>query len=100
MRTEELRDQILAAVAQHAVAAQESQYDRTVCITAVGAARSTVEAIAPDCASQDFGSRVLCALNSLHQTYNDTDGEYTNGRGVIGSLIADIEAAVRKAGPT
>ena len=97
MHADELRNLILATVAKHAVAAQASQYDRSVSITAVAAARSIVEEISPDNPSQDYGDRVLSALRSLHQTYNDPDGEYTNGRGVVGSLLGDVEAIARKA---
>lgn len=96
MRADELKTHIIAAVAKHAVAAQASQYDRTVCISAVAAARSVVEDIIPDNPPQNYGEQVLCALKSLLQTYNDPDGKYTNGRGVIGSLLDDVEAVVRK----
>lgn len=98
MHAEELKTQISAAIAKHAVAAQQSQYDRTVCITAVAKARSVVEGVSTDNQLQDYGEEVLSALNSLLQTYNDTDGQYTNGRGVIGSLLGDITVVVRKAG--
>ena len=46
---------------------------------------------------QDYGEQVVRALKLLLQTYNDPDGENTNGRGVIGSLLGDVEAVVRKA---
>lgn len=94
----ELRTQINAVVAKHAVAAQASQYDRTVAITAVATARGIIEEILSDESIQNYGEQVLSALKSLLQTYNDPDGQYTNGRGIIGSLLGDMEAVVRKVG--
>ena len=47
MCANELKDQIMAAVEKHAVNAQASKYDRTVCITAVMSARLVLESIIP-----------------------------------------------------
>lgn len=35
----------------------------------------------------------LAALNALHLDYHDPDGEFTNEKGVLGSLIDDISSA-------
>lgn len=91
-----MRREILRVIDQHAISAQASQYDRRVCITAVGAVRSSVEDIPVEGSAQSFGQQVLEAVTSLLETYNDRDGEYTNGRGVIGSLLGDIAGVVRK----
>ena len=100
MHANELKNQIVAAIEKHAVAAQVSEYDRTVSITAVAAARSVVGSIIPDNPVQIYAEQISSALKSLLQTYNDSDGEYTNGRGVIGSLLGDVEAVIQKADPT
>ena len=100
MYANELKKQIFAAVEKHAIIAQVSGYDRTVSITAVAAARSVVESIIPDNPVQIYAEQISSALKSLLQTYNDPDGIYTNGRGVIGSLLGDVEAVIQKADPT
>jgi hypothetical protein len=98
MHADELKILILATVAEHAIAAQASRYDRTVCITAVVAARDVIEGISANNQLQNYTEEVLGSLNALRQTYNDPDGQYTNGKGVIGSLFGDVEAVMREAG--
>lgn len=98
MHADELKAQILAVVAKHAIAAQASQYDRSVCITAVATVRKLVEGISTDNQLQDYSENVSTSLNALREAYNDTDGQYTNGKGVIGSLQGDVEAVIQKAG--
>lgn len=99
MGADEFKIQINSIVSKHAIDAQTSQYDRTVCITAVAAARSVIEGVIPDNPSQNYGEQVLCALKLLLQNYNDPDGKYTNGRGVLGSLLGDVEALMRNVDP-
>jgi len=90
MRT--LFDEVLT---RHALAAQASQYDRSVAVTAIAAARAIITNATVEGSAEDYGQSVYAAVASLHQTYNDPDGEYTNGRGVLGSLLGDMYSAVR-----
>lgn len=76
---------------KHASAAQASQCDRTVAITAIARARHIIEEISANSANGNFGVEFLSALGELHSNYNDPDGIYTNGKGILGSLIGDIE---------
>lgn len=86
-----LIDRINASVEKHALAAQVSQYDRTVTITAIASARHVIEEVIANSANGNFGVELLSALVELNANYNDPDGIYTNGKGVLGSLIGDIE---------
>lgn len=86
-----LIDKINSHVEKHALAAQSSQYDRAVAITAVARARLVIEEVIANSSSEDFGVELLATLVELHSNYNDPDGIYTNGKGVMGSLIGDIE---------
>lgn len=86
-----LIDRINANVEKHALAAQVSQYDRTVAITAIARARVVVDEVSANSGRGNFSVELLSALVELHSNYNDPDGVYTNGKGVLGSLIGDIE---------
>ncbi|MGJ8533173.1 MAG: hypothetical protein ACSHYC_13410 [Alphaproteobacteria bacterium] len=86
-----LIDRINANVEKHALAAQASQYDRTVAITAIARARALIEEVGANSDSGNLGAELHSALVELHANYNDPDGVYTNGKGVLGSLIGDIE---------
>ncbi|NNE24789.1 MAG: hypothetical protein HKN11_19495 [Rhizobiales bacterium] len=84
-----------AVLTRHALAAQASEYDRSVAVTAIAAARAVITGAAVEGSAGDYGRTVYAAVASLHQTYNDPDGEYTNGRGVLGSLLGDLYDVVR-----
>ena len=73
-----------------AIAAQQSQYDRRVCVRAVGAARDVFERIAIKGTSEAYGRAVLLALEPFYNDYNDTDGEYTSGKAAVGDVYYDI----------
>ena len=85
-----LKTDIMAIIDMHARKAQASQYDRSVAIAAIAAARDAVQTVAADLAPTDYSSEVWQKLNTLMQTYHDPDGEYTSGKGVIGDLAFDI----------
>ena len=87
---EEMQAQILQILNRHALEAQNSQYDRSVSITAIATARDHFNQVAVESSAEAYCQRVLADLITLQETYNDPDGEYTNGRGVLGSLIGDI----------
>ena len=85
-------DDIIADRAQKAAA---SAYDQSVLICAVSAARDAIEEVAQRgsiCAYQD---EVLRTLSNLRETYNDSSGEYTNGKAAIGDIYMDVYAIFR-----
>ena len=93
--TDQLRNRIADIVAEHALSAQKSQYDVSVCISAVAAARQVIESVSPNLSPERYADKVRQELASLQAGYNDTDGQYTNGRGVIGSLSGDVSSVLR-----
>ncbi len=95
----QLKSRVDKALEKHALAAQASQYDRSVAISAIASARAVVEDISGKYNSDIFGSQLLAALYGLHSNYNDPDGTYTNGKGVLGSLIGDIEFELSNSKP-
>ena len=95
MPVESAKIRVMAVIADHATKAQASQYDRGVAITAVASARRTVESLSLQQADADSHRQtILDALNALRTDYNDPDGLYTNGKGVLGSLIDDVYLAL------
>lgn len=72
--------------------AAQSQYDRTVCISAVRAARDVFESVPIDGTAAEYGQAVAAALGELQDTYNDPDGEYTSGKGPIGDVYHDVSS--------
>ena len=91
-----LYEKIAIIVTEHALSAQKSQYDVSVCISAVAAGRQVIEGISRNLSPSEYADRVRADLASLQAGYNDTDGQYTNGRGVIGSLSGDVSSTLRE----
>lgn len=91
-----LIDRINSNVEKHALAAQSSEYDRAVAITAIARARKVIEDVIAGSSSKNLGVEILTNLIELHSNYNDPDGVYTNGKGVLGSLVADIEIELNR----
>lgn len=85
-----MKNDLLEIVNAHAVKASNSQYDQGVCVLAISTARKTIMSIPTDLPPADYQEQVLQSLTALFETYHDPDGEYTSGKGVIGSLIDDI----------
>ncbi|MBT6275454.1 MAG: hypothetical protein HOI95_15120 [Chromatiales bacterium] len=98
MNAEELGERFALTLQRHALSAQSSEYDRSVVISAIAPARAVINAVAVEGSAYDYGQQVITALDSLRDGYNDPDGEYTNGRGPLGSLAGGIAAAVNCAG--
>lgn len=87
----------LEVVRQHAERAQMSEYDRSVAITAISRARNTIEDLAKSGIQPNKCKQaILDALEKLRANYHDPDGEFTNGKGVIGSLRDDIATALSR----
>ncbi len=96
MSPDKMRVRVLNVLEAHALAAQASQYDRRVAVTAISTARAHIEEILAEGSAEAYGNLVLAALASQLETYNDPDGVYTNGRGVIGSLLGDLAVVIKK----
>ena len=97
MQDNETRKRVMATIADHATKAQASEYDRSVAISAIASARRTVENLQLEpSGSENHGQRILDALNDLRAGYNDPVGKYTNGKGVLGSLIDDVYQMLSK----
>ena len=73
-----------------------SEYDRSVCITAVAAARDTFEAVEVAGSASEFVGRVYDAIRELQDNYSDSDGEYTNGTAPIGNVLSRVYDLKRK----
>ena len=80
----------------HAGKAAQSEYDRTVSITAISAARKTIADVSASLPDGLYAALVLEKLRDLASGYHDPDGEYTSGKGVLGDLLGDLEAALNK----
>lgn len=92
--TAELRAAIDKIMARHSARAADSQYDRSVCILAVAAARDELEAVPDEDDVVAYGQAVVSALASLSKTYHDPDGEFTSGKGVVGDVYRDVLALI------
>jgi len=84
-------------IEKHAHKASMSQYDRAVSITAISAARQVVLAIPSNLPAEVYQARVLAELGQLMERYHDPDGQYTSGKGVIGSLVNDLHYTLTRA---
>ena len=94
MTAEEMHAVIDRIFAKHSIKAAESQYDRKVCVLAVGTARDVFLRVPIEGTATEHGQAVLKALKPLYDNYNDADGEYTSGRGSIGDVFYDIMGVV------
>ncbi len=86
---------IAGILLERAVGAQKSEYDRGVCIRAVGVARIVFQSIPIEGTGTEYGQAVVAALQQVYETYNDPDGEYTSGKGSIGDVFIDISNLLR-----
>lgn len=89
-----INETISSILGDHALAAQSSQYDRTVAIAAISRARRVIDDVTTHASTENLKSELLAALNALKFDYHDPDGEFTNGKGVLGSLINDLSSAL------
>ena len=85
-----LSKEIETIFAERGLAAARSEYDRSVCVEAVRAARLVFESVPVVGDGPDYVRSVLAALAPLYETYHDPDGVYTSGRGVIGDVYGAI----------
>jgi len=92
---EEMFKAIRRIVKRQMTSARESQYDVLVCIRSVEAAREVFEGVPVEGAAMDYGNAVKAALDALHETYWDSDGEYTS-RGLVGGVCTDVGVLLDK----
>lgn len=83
-------DAVSEIMEARAIQAANSEYDRVVSIDAVAAARKATDAVAIEGTNILYHAAIQSQLNTLFSTYNDTSGQYTNGRAAIGDILSDI----------
>ena len=91
---EEMHAVINRIFAKHSIKAAESQYDRKVCVLAVGTARDVFMRVPIEGTATEHGQAVLKALEPLSNNYNDPDGEYTSGKAPIGDVFCEIMGVI------
>ena len=77
---EQLHVTIREIFAKRAIGAQQSQYDRSVCILAIAKADH-----------EEIGEN----LKPVFADYNDPDGEHTSGKSSIGDVYFDILSVLK-----
>ena len=85
-----LRQSIDDILDRRAASAAQSEYDRSVFIGAVSAARQVIMSVPESDRPERYLADIRKALSALFDTYNDTSGEFTNGRAAIGDIKLDI----------
>ena len=88
--SEELHQAIEAIIRKRALEASEMPYDRKVWIGAVSEARRIIARIAVFEPVLAYHQAVVAALSEASETYNDADGEHTNGSGGVGNVLYDV----------
>ncbi len=91
---QQVHNAIKKIISIRSVKAAESQYDRSVCISAVGAAGNVFNSIPVEGDPITYGKAVVEALDKLHNNYHDSDGEYTSGVAPIGDVYYDVSSLV------
>jgi len=86
----ELQRAIQKIVRNRAIEASQIPYDTKVWIGAVEEARRVFERVSVAKPVEAYHKAVVQALSEASETYNDSDGEYTNGRGGIGNVLYDV----------
>ena len=94
---EDVRQAIAEIIAARRQAAQQSPYDWKVCVGAVSAADATFRSISMTGTPAEFLRTVINQLAALRDSYDDPDGEYTNGCSDIGSVVVALEGLERTA---
>lgn len=87
-----LKRAIETIFAERTQKASQSEYDRSVLLGAVAAARDAVENVAWTDAADAYKEDLLETLSELRASYNDPDGQYTNGKAMIGDIYTDFYA--------
>jgi len=74
----------------HSTKAQNSAYDRDICILAILKAREVLMTVPTDADDKEYSTAVIEKMNTLFAHYHDSNGEYTSGKAVLGALRDDI----------
>lgn len=96
--TEGAQQAIAEIMAGQMRSAQSSEYDWKVCVGAMSAAGAAFRAIPVEGTPGDYVRTVAVRLAALRDSYDDPEGEYTNGASSIGSAVAAIERYARTLG--
>jgi hypothetical protein len=72
--------------------ANSSAYDVKVCVLAVAMARDEFNKLPVTGSARNYWAETMALLEAFRDNYDDRDGEYTNGAGIIGSVIERIGA--------
>ena len=96
----EMREAISKILETRSLKAAQSEYDRSVCIRAVAAARDAFESVPVKGSATDYGQAIVAILGELQETYNDPDGEYTSGKAPIGDVCNDVSSLVEGQTPS
>lgn len=90
-----MQDTVQKIIEKHAIKAQQSEYDRSVCILAISKARKLIQSIPIDTSIEQYHSQVIKQLSDFQQNYHDSDGQYTSGKGVLGDLLGDLISTLK-----
>ena len=88
---EECKAAIAEVFAEHLARANRSEYDVKVCVLAVGRAPDEFGTFPVTGSAQQYCAATVAKLEAFRDNYYDPDGEYTNGAGVIGSVVESIK---------
>ncbi len=80
---------------EHLALENRSAYDVKVCVLAVARAQDEFKTFPVSGSAQRYWEDTVAKLEVFRDGYYDPDGEYTNGAGVIGSVIESIKG-IRK----
>lgn len=92
----EMQSAILEIIDKRSIAASQSEYDRMVCVGAVGEARRVFGGIPVQGTADQYGEAVLAAIGNARDNYYDSDGEYTSGKSSIGDVYLDISVLLKE----
>jgi len=81
---------------KHAQKARESEYDRTVAISAISASREVIRVVPSDLNREEYAASLLAEIQMLLAGSHDPDGDFTSGKGVIEALLEDPQFALRR----
>lgn len=74
----------------------ESPYGAGVCVRAIGAAEDVFSRVPVVGTALDYARQVYKAIDDLHDDYNDSEGEYTNGPAPIGNVLSRVSDLIRE----
>lgn len=93
---EQARNAIKKIINEQAIKEAGSPYDKSVCITAVTAARDVFEGVEVSGSATQYIGWVYDAISRLQDNYSDSDGQYTNGKAPIGSVLGRLSDLKRE----